>query len=243
MSLHIYPKQSRIPLLVHGSIISSLVVHGPGYPSRAYIRDHLEPTSGTISSQHLGPSRANIWDHLEPTSGTISSQHLGSSRANIWDHLEPTSGIISSQHLGPSSHLGGVGTWDITMSYPQTELLAKQLRFEGSWVCFYSWRLNTLCSDWSTFSYYMSVQSWSSQWWDLSIESCNLVSHLAVLVQAGLAVIGPRTLLWLVQRLCSDWSKDFALIGPRPMGQGLCSDLSKDWTRSPCVLGHLSSRH
>ncbi len=93
MSLHIYPKQSRIPLLVHGSIISSLVVHGPGSrvsisslhqePSRANIRDHLEPTSGTISSQHLGPSRANIWDHLEPTSGTISSQHLGSHHL-IW---------------------------------------------------------------------------------------------------------------------------------------------------------------
>ena len=104
MSLHIYPKQSRIPLLVHGSIISSLVVHGPGYPSRAYIRDHLEPTSGTISSQHLGPSRANIWDHLEPTSGTISSQHLGSSRANIWDHLEPTSGTIISS--GGSGNMG-----------------------------------------------------------------------------------------------------------------------------------------
>ena len=89
MSLHIYPKQSRIPLLVHGSIISSLVVHGPGYPSRAYIRDHLEPTSGTISSQHLGPSRDNIWDHLEPTSVI---------------HLEPTSGTISSQHQG-SHHL------------------------------------------------------------------------------------------------------------------------------------------
>ena len=39
------------------------MVQGPGYPSRAYIRNHLEPTSGTISSQHLGPSRANIWDH------------------------------------------------------------------------------------------------------------------------------------------------------------------------------------
>ena len=127
MSLHIYPKQSRIPLLVHGSIISSLVVHGPGYPSRAYIRDHLEPTSGTISSQHLGPSRDNIWDHLEPTSGihleptsgihleptsgTILRQHLGPSRANIcdpsraniWDHLEPTSGK-------PSSHLGCPGS-------------------------------------------------------------------------------------------------------------------------------------
>ena len=104
MSLHIYPKQSRIPLLVHGSIISSLVVHGPGYPSRAYIRDHLAPTSGTISSQHLRPSRANIWDHLEPTSGTISSQHLGSSRANIWDHLEPTSGTIISS--GGSGNMG-----------------------------------------------------------------------------------------------------------------------------------------
>ena len=65
------------------------MVQGPGYPSRAYIRNHLEPTSGTISSQHLGPSRANIWDHLEPTSGTISSQHLGS---------------ISSLHQG-SCHL------------------------------------------------------------------------------------------------------------------------------------------
>ena len=70
MSLHIYPKQSRIPLLVHGSIISSLVVHGPG--SRV-----------SISSLHQEPSRANIRDHLEPTSGTISSQHLGSHHL-IW---------------------------------------------------------------------------------------------------------------------------------------------------------------
>ena len=37
----------------------------------------------SISSLHQGPSRANIWDHLEPTSGTISSQHQGSHHL-IW---------------------------------------------------------------------------------------------------------------------------------------------------------------
>ena len=87
MSLHIYPKQSRIPLLVHGSIISSLVVHGPG--SRV-----------SISSLHQGPSRANIWDHLEPTSGI---------------HLKPTSGKPSS-HLGCPGSREDLGLTSFTWS-------------------------------------------------------------------------------------------------------------------------------
>ena len=86
----------------HHLISGCPIVQSPGYPSRAYIRDHLEPTSGTISSQHLGPSRANIWDHLVPTSGTISSQHL------IWGEWDMT--------------MSNPWTWDITMSYPQTIL-------------------------------------------------------------------------------------------------------------------------